>query len=72
MQNEWISVKDRLPEKNGRYITTVCKYKDEIDVFDLWYEDDDWYIDEGDYMYEYEVTHWMPLPEPPKEGVDNA
>lgn len=63
---QWISVDDRLPEKNGRYLTTVCNYKGEVNVFDLWYDNTDWLIDEGDDSYEYEVTHWMLLPEPPK------
>ncbi len=28
-------------------------------------------ISEDDYQ-EYNVTHWQPMPEPPKEGVENA
>lgn len=66
MQNEWISVKDRLPERRGRYIVAVCNYIGKIDVFDLWFDYPEWYIDEDDDLYQFEVTHWMPLPEPPK------
>lgn len=59
---EWISVKDRLPDKNipsqfylcywNGYIR-VCKYWRTRKVFEL----------RGK---EVKVTHWMPLPQPPK------
>ena len=74
---EWISVKDRLPDlelsnakandmdlfpclcviqhkraKNGRYVTK------------LWYTGEG-FID-GNNVYCDEVTHWMPIPQPPK------
>lgn len=53
---KWISVNERLPEKDGDYIT----YGDgDIKIrtffFRLYFEWDDC------------VTHWMPLPEVPKE-----
>ena len=75
--NKWISVKDRLPDlelsnvktndmdllpclcviphkaaKNGRYVTK------------LWYTGEG-FVD-GNNVYCDEVTHWMPLPQPPK------
>jgi hypothetical protein len=61
---EWISVKDRLPEagtkalcylKRGEYWTAV--WDDCGD--DLWSDGEAW-CSNG------EVTHWMPLPQPPK------
>ena len=61
---KWISVKDRLPEagtkalcylKRGEYWTAV--WDDCGD--DLWSDGEAW-CSNG------EVTHWMPLPEPPK------
>ena len=58
----WISVKEWLPETHGCFLTfgpqrkwETLYYNDEEDV---WEDDADWDI---------EVTHWMPLPEPPKE-----
>ena len=61
---EWISVKDRLPEN---YKTVLGYYKDG-DMEFLEYRkgvfisyDEDGYPSEADY-----VTHWRPLPEPPK------
>ena len=63
---EWISVDERLPEENGRYLTANKRCDDKIDVFDLWFNGGFWYIDEEDDVFDFEVTHWMPMPEPPK------
>lgn len=85
MQNEWISIKDRLPRKNGKYL--CCDKDKHIHILSFaqnLYSIDSWdfakehrsgfydYSDEYGY-YEWDgVTHWMPLPEPPKEGAKNA
>lgn len=80
--NSWVSVEERLPEKNGRYLiheTVFNKWKGYMSVCSfspcyegveehlngkcLWYSYDSEY---GDYE-KMGVTHWMPLPEPPKE-----
>ena len=63
---EWISVKDRLPEENGRYLTANKRWDDKISVFDLWFDSGFWYIDGKDDVFDFEVTHWMPMPNPPK------
>ena len=68
---KWIPVTERLPDKDGAYLVRwanksvgdaeyECKYGSFgywIDI--MWDEDADWfpYVD---------ITHWMPLPEPPK------
>ena len=58
---EWISVKDRLPMKNDR----VLVYRPEMKESDV-----------GAVSVQFgwncrrnktDITHWMPLPEPPKE-----
>jgi hypothetical protein len=64
--NNWISVEDELPKGD---------YDDEcIDVYsiamgritDCTYIDSNyWETYQGDRIYD--VTHWMPLPEPPKD-----
>ena len=69
---EWISVNDRLPEENGRYLTASKRWGDKIVVFDLWFDGGFWYIDEEGDVFYFEVTHWMLLPEPPKEGAENG
>jgi hypothetical protein len=54
----WISVKDRLPEKDGEYLTYCNDSKNgNIDV-DPFFDD----------CYPYGVTHWQPLPAPPGTG----
>ena len=41
-----------------------CQMKGMLDEY---YDDDGCYLDSG-YEIGTEVTHWMPLPEPPKDG----
>ena len=57
----WISVKDRLPEEDGLY-NVYCK---DGSMAHAWFEDK-WFIDHCECGDGY-ITHWMPLPEPPKE-----
>jgi hypothetical protein len=62
---EWVSVKDRLPELFENVLTYDCDGK----IFINWLEE----ITEMKSYFAYgskTVTHWMPLPEPPKEGSD--
>ena len=76
---EWISVKDRLPDKTGRYlviknrIAPDCLGGNRTDIVILRF-----FVDKGfrmpthipDWINEEineEVTHWMPLPEPAEE-----
>ena len=66
---QWISVKDRLPDKMGKY---VCRYvfgEEEGYPFEqvLWYYPQ---LEKPHFQHEgsmgMRVTHWMPLPQPPK------
>ena len=58
---EWISVKDRLPEDQEEVL--VCtRSKNGIRNIDKGYMAIDRFIHRGC----AEVTHWMPLPQPPK------
>ena len=64
---KWISVKDGLPEKwqNVLVVRTDGAFRlDFIGSLDVWYDDVN--------FVGYPVTHWMPLPEPPKEDDNNA
>lgn len=62
--NGWVSVNDRLPKKNGKYLTYTIFSTDKI-CSDLFFKDDIWYVDNGCYdLVIGEVTHWMPLIEP--------
>ena len=60
---EWISVDDRLPE-NGKEGVLIALRWGEVDIG--WCEDGRW---GSEFVNEYEdgeVTHWMPIPQPPK------
>ena len=73
---EWISVKDRLPEKDGCYIVTACDegcscgdgiWYDTV-VIEAEHYKGEWLWNENGTEYDITcfVTHWMPLPQPPK------
>lgn len=65
---KWISVKDELPPK-GQRVLALERGKVKIVWFGrIWPSHPDmWHNDYGQTMVGAEVTHWMPLPEPPKE-----
>ena len=58
--SEWISVKERVPEEKTRVLVYVPRSYTEIDT--------DRILDRRWVRWNGHVTHWMPLPEPPKEG----
>ena len=60
--NEWISVKDRLPKEDGKDVLTY-RGEDELCI-ELYAQGYGFSFDD---MFQSDVTHWMPLPEPPKE-----
>ena len=82
--NQWTNVEERVPESSGYYLCYCSTGETEVDYFDRDIEDDEynnnypfgvWNIypsDDGGECREWieilEVTHWQPLPEPPKEG----
>ena len=85
MHNEWISVKDRLPKTNDKYLCCCRNKYIRILGFakSLYSVDRHTFANEhrsGFYEYDSEygyyewsgVTHWMPLPELPKEGADSG
>lgn len=83
-KSEWIPVSERLPDTDGSYLvhkkllgSTWCDVlsfaKDgrKVDEYDfhtkwknVWYS----YDSEWGHITTDSVTHWMPLPEPPKEA----
>jgi hypothetical protein len=68
---EWISVKDRLPEHETRVHIYLKEKTAWYDVMYGAYESDvqpTFYDDRTDSIIMLdEVTHWMPLPEPPND-----
>ena len=64
VQNQWISVNKQLPET---YIEVlVCFKADGTNVIAFVNRFGKWKNASTDNFIESEITHWMPLPEPPK------
>lgn len=68
MKNNWISINDNLPQEDR----SVLIHRQKDDVVSLGYiEGGVWYdmafTDESRDYETANVTHWMPLPEPPKQ-----
>lgn len=60
----WIPVTERLPEPHTRVIGFMAWKK----ITAIEYQNGMWYsIDHLEPLPDEAVTHWMPLPEPPKE-----
>ena len=72
--SEWISVKERLPEHGE--VVLVCDNREATPYIGLWTLEpnigggDCWNDEAGWWRPFAEVTHWMPLPEPPNCGTD--
>ena len=68
---EWISVKDKMPQP-GRYVACIAKRNPFSRFMPMVarIEKNGW-ANPITEQYISEVTHWMPLPEPPKEGICN-
>jgi len=85
-RNEWISVTERLPEEDGKYLTVynlniipqtpwmkVCRFAKnlhEVDRYAFQKKKSGFYEYDSEYGYceVSGITHWIPLPEPPKDG----
>lgn len=70
--NQWISVKDRLPDESceclgivGGEVTEVSYSPKSKGLICVWSMCD---ADGSKPLSDDAVTHWMPLPEPPKDG----
>ena len=65
---EWISVDDRLPEEKANCIVyykhAYCDNDDYWEIGICFYDGEKFQINPA-----YKVTHWMPLPELPKEDA---
>lgn len=64
---QWISVKDRLPDDNDRVIA-FRPYEAEVSAYRYCVK---WGWSLKTSMSYNGITHWMPLPEPPKGGTEN-
>lgn len=71
-QPTWIPVTERLPMYNDRVLAYVCG---RIEPLTLFYRDllveDYWEDDVQRVIILGAVTHWMPMPMPPKGGMND-
>ena len=73
--NKWISIKNKLPDNEEIFLVYRGEAKDPEIELGLWNKNKKKfeYYDSECYGYKIDdVTHWMPLPEPPKESDNNA
>lgn len=76
-KDAWISVQDRLPEE-GYVVLAIasgCPHANIIlkEAYQIaeWCHEGGWILQEFPEWEDAEVTHWMPLPEPPEEVRGN-
>jgi len=73
--SEWISVEDRLPDLETDVLVWLVKSycKKAVATAGLFYDvgsaEPEWmgWESEEPFRHGWKVTHWMPLPEPPKD-----
>lgn len=82
-EQKWIPVTERLPDEDGDYLAIkafgkqwwydVTRFAKDGRKVNIYYFEREWenvwyfYDSELGYITTNNVTHWMPLPEPPKE-----
>ncbi len=68
--SEWISVDDRMPDdvQSCESLLVYCAYP-ACKEADVAYLDSDYIWCSEDSHKPIPVTHWMPLPEPPKDKL---
>lgn len=63
---QWIPVTERLPQDGERALVMRYDSVTSVQFYDLlWFENGEWW--NRHFAGDYAVTHWMQLPEPPKE-----
>lgn len=72
---QWISVKDKLPESDHGVLVAVSGRVGNITLIDAieigsFDRDEGWILEMWPDWEGPTITHWMPLPEPPKEAND--
>ena len=66
----WISVDDRLPEDDGKYLVATSCGKQWMGNYNLPPKPNEWMLNGWSMnggWHPFDITHWMPLPDAPKE-----
>ncbi len=70
-QDKWISVGERTPEESGEYLGSVKSYESQTNYIVFWRKDrrtfEVYGLGRRDPVTDMNVTHWQPLPKPPKQ-----
>ena len=62
---KWISVEERMPE-DGDDVAAIIRWNENVWEYGIAFRCNGKWLVNGEGIVT--VTHWMPLPEPPKEG----
>jgi hypothetical protein len=70
--NQWISVEDRLPEDDEPVLACFVGWDDMkfIRVLEYYSQEKEW--EDWNCITHSNVTHWMPLPQPPQSILNNV
>lgn len=61
--SEWIKCTERMPElDDDGFSEMVLVFSSSKNIYQNYVIDNEWAVDT-------DITHWMPLPQPPKEKV---
>ncbi|MEN0615509.1 DUF551 domain-containing protein [Klebsiella indica] len=76
----WIPVSERMPERkyvlaadfSGKHYSP-CQPNTQVGIYADWFDDGNptWDDGDGNDLHLKQVTHWMLLPEPPREAKDD-
>ena len=67
---EWIRCEDRLPEAEQMCLVFIPSLDDHVTMGEFMRPAPGFWINRQVYTI-FEVTHWAPLPEPPREANDD-
>ena len=63
---KWISVKEQ-PPKDGQKVIATFRDGEDVIVDQARYRNGEFDFADWEYVWDEIITHWMPLPEPPRE-----
>lgn len=70
---EWVSVNDRLPDKEGVYLVCTSEMGNGKPlVIAAWWSIQNKCFERLPWTISDAVTHWIPMPQPPTKENDNA
>ena len=66
-ESEWISIKDRLPDRSGNYLVYTSIEGRSIIKTSYWMASTQTWLGVEACSVLIHITHWMPLPKPPEK-----